>query len=73
MPPSDENPRTRWRERQGLPGKEKGRERERVRRSEKRRKKGSSGNKARGDMGDPRIHQGAQTAWSLYHGMLIYD
>lgn len=36
-------------------------------------KKGLSSNKARGDIGDPRIHQGAQTAWSLYHGVLMYD
>lgn len=40
---------------------------------EEEKKKGSSGNKARGDIGDPRIHRGAQTAWSLYHGVLIYD
>lgn len=49
------------------------REKEEKQRVRERGEKRSSGNKARGDMGDARIHQGAQTAWSLFHGALIYD
>lgn len=71
MRSSGENPRIR-KAIQGLPSREKERERKGAR-EKGREEKRSSSNKARGDIGDPRIHQGAQTAWSLFQGALIYD
>jgi len=65
-------------EREGDEEQERKRERERDRerqreRGKKKKKKGRAVIKREGDTGDPRIHRGAQTAWSLFYGALIYN